>query len=70
MADVYTYLVPLPSGVREMVTPCADGDYTVYINDGISSDERMAAYDHAMKHINGEDFEKCDVQDIESDAHG
>ena len=70
MADVYTYLVPLPSGVREMVTPCADGDYTVYINDGISSDERMAAYDHAMKHINGEDCEKCDVQDIESDAHG
>ena len=70
MADVYTYLVPLPSGVKEMVTPCADGNYTVYINDGISSDERLAAYDHAMKHINGEDFEKIDVQAIESESHG
>ena len=69
MADVYTYLVPLPSGVREMVTPCADDSYTVYINEEISSDERLAAYDHAIKHINGEDFEKYDVQEIESSTH-
>ncbi len=69
MAEIYTYLVPLPSGVKEMVAAGPDDAYTVYINEKISSAERLEAYDHAVKHIDNRDFEKEDVQEVEKRAH-
>ena len=68
MDDVFIYYVPLPSKVKEFVTPCQDG-YTIYINDSLSNEEQLSAYYHAMIHIVDHDFEKYDVQDIEALAH-
>lgn len=68
MDEIYVYVVPLPDGIHEMVTPCLEG-YTIYINEKLDDSRRMASYYHAMRHIKGDDFGKSDVQMIESEAH-
>ncbi len=67
MDRIFLYLIDLPTKIHEIVTPCADG-YTVYINARLSSLGRMEAYDHAMWHIQNNDFERENVQEIESEA--
>ena len=68
MADIFTYLAPLPSGVREIVAPCADG-YTVYLDESLTLEGQMEAYRHALYHIEHEDFSKDNIQSIELEAH-
>jgi hypothetical protein len=69
MADVFVYFAKLPSCVKEVVTPCADGCFTIYINDQLTFEGRMLAYGHAVHHIKNNDFNGFDVQEIESKAH-
>lgn len=71
MADHYTYLVPLKKrfGIDEAVTPGSDDSYTIYIDNTLDEAHRMEAYNHAIRHIENCDFEKPDVQKIESSAH-
>ena len=68
MDNVFVYLVNLPDGVHEMVTPCLDG-HTVYIDANLTADRQKELLDHAMTHIMENDFEKADVQQIEKEAH-
>lgn len=68
MDDVFTYFVPLPAGINEMVTPCADG-FTVYIDSDLDEAHRIRAYNHAIRHIMRGDFEKEDVGTIEAENH-
>lgn len=68
MDDVFVYFVSLPPGINEMVVPCADG-FSVYIDVNLDKAHRINAYQHAMRHINNNDFEKEDVQQIEAVAH-
>lgn len=68
MDDVYVYIVRLPYGIREMISPCFGG-YTVYISEDLTMQQRHNAYQHALKHIRNGDFEKISVQAIESEAH-
>ena len=68
MAEVYVYIVDLPDRVDEMVTPCIDG-YTVYLNARLTYAGRVRAYHHAIRHIERNDFERMDVQEIEMEAH-
>lgn len=65
--DIYMYKTPLPPGVNEMVTPC-DGGYTVYIDSRLSHEKVLEAYKHAVEHINRDDFQKEDVQLIETEV--
>ena len=70
MNDVYVYLIDMPCKAHEVVTPCLDGGYTVYINSRLSYQGRIRAYNHAMKHIENNDFEsEEDIQTIEARAH-
>ena len=69
MDDIYTYLIPLPPGINEVVLPCFGG-YTVYIDSRLSQEKQVRSYQHALGHIVNQDFEKTDVQEIERDAHG
>ena len=66
--DTYIYIVNLPTGIAEAVTPCMDG-YTIYINANLTIEEQYKAYNHAMWHIQNDDFSKDNVQEIESEAH-
>lgn len=68
MNNVYVYIVDLPDRVDEMVAPCFDG-YTVYLNARLSYAGRVRAYNHAIRHIERNDWEKDNVQIIEKDAH-
>lgn len=54
---------------KEMVVPNEDGSYTILINSRLSYDSQLKAYEHAMRHINNNDFEKSDVQPIACPAH-
>lgn len=62
-------LIDFPVKGREMVVSNDDGSYTILINARLSDAGRMEAYEHAMKHILNDDFNKMDVQKIESKAH-
>lgn len=66
--NIYVYMVNLPDGINEAVTPCADG-YTIYIDDKLGPEGKEKAYRHAMYHIQNHDFEKYDVNKIEVEAH-
>lgn len=66
--NIFVYTVKLPPSINEMVCPCADG-YTVYISEDLSLDEQRAAYMHALGHIEDDDWNKDDVDEIESEAH-
>lgn len=54
---------------KEMVTENSDGSYSIFINARLSSECQLKAYEHALTHINNNDFEKADVQQIEAIAH-
>lgn len=66
--DINVYIIDLPDGINEMVTPCSGG-YTIYIDDKLSPEGRREAYAHALYHITNHDFEKSDVNRIEFEAH-
>ena len=66
--DCYIYCLPLPGNVKEMVTPCADGCYTIYVEDSLYIEQRQKEVAHALAHIYRDDFEKEDVQEIECGA--
>lgn len=69
MADeVYIYIIKLPPGIHEIVTPCADG-YTVYLSAADTAERRIRSYRHALLHIENMDFEKKDVNRIEDAEH-
>lgn len=68
MDDTYVYLIPLPQGINEMITPCSDG-YTIYIDERLTWEERRKAYRHAVQHIRRMDFQMGGVQEIERTAH-
>lgn len=69
MDDIFIYFVRLPTKIREMVTPCADG-YTVYIDERLDESQRMKAYRHALEHIKHGDLDgDTDVDKIEKKRH-
>ena len=69
MDEIFTYPTDLPPGVHEMVTPCGDGCYTLYINTRDSRERQIEAYRHALKHIERNDHNGGDVQTIENETH-
>lgn len=72
--DVHVYLRDdLPPKVHELVSPCADGSYTILIDSHLNYESQLEAYDHAVSHIDSGHFDvDCvlDVQEIEATAHG
>lgn len=68
MDDIFVYIVDMPTTADEMVMPCIGG-YTIYLNAKLTHQARVEAYRHALKHIERNDFERDDVQQIESEAH-
>lgn len=68
MTDVYTYIVNLPDGVHEMIAKCLDG-YTIYLHAGDTAERQRESFIHALRHIMQDDYNKVDVQEIESAAH-
>lgn len=56
-------------GNDEAVTQNEDGTYSIFIDAQLSPEGQRRAYEHALEHIHGLDFEKQNVQEIEIQAH-
>lgn len=54
---IFVYIVPLPDGVNEMVTPCLEG-YTIYLSATLDDAQLIREYSHAVKHIDNGDFDE------------
>lgn len=67
--DINVCLVNFPCSGEEMVIPNEDTSYTILINSRLSHENQVKAYYHAIKHLQNNDFEKNDVQQIEAEAH-
>lgn len=67
--DIFVYFIPLPGKTKEAVTQNEDGTYTIFINENLCEEKKIAAYYHGVKHIKDLDFQRDDVQTIESLAH-
>jgi hypothetical protein len=71
--DIHVHLNgDMPSGAREAVCSNPDGTYTVLINGDLTKEEQTAAFWHAVRHIQDNDFERVEtygVQAIEAEAH-
>lgn len=68
---IFDYQIFLMDGMKanEAVTENEDGSYTIFVNNHLSEKKRLLAIQHAFNHIKGNDFEKFDVQKIESKTH-
>lgn len=69
--DVNVHLLDFSNYGKEMIVKNEDDTYTILINAKLSHDAQIAAYEHAMRHITRDDFDKepeC-VQEIEAAAH-
>jgi hypothetical protein len=70
LIDYNIQLVAFPSGkVHEAVTPNTDGSVTIFLDKNSTFENQQKRFLHVMKHLEGDDFEKKDVQKIEYDAH-
>lgn len=65
--DVNVFLLNMDN--NEVVTHNEDDSYSIFINARLSNDGQLKAYEHAMRHIKNQDFQKEDVQAIETSAH-
>jgi hypothetical protein len=57
-------------GVPGSVWHNSDDSYTIFIDASLSSSHQKKVFEHEMRHIFENDFEKYDVQEIECEAHG
>ena len=58
----------LPPRVKGF-TVLKDGYYTIILNHNLTKEQNKLTYLHELHHIQNGDFEKIDIQDIETLAH-
>ena len=63
------HLIDMDYLVKEQVISNPDGSFSIFINARLNAAQQMKAYQHALMHIINSDFEKEDVNQIESDTH-
>lgn len=70
MDRIFVYLIKMPPGVFEFVTPCEDG-YTIYLDKNLTNERLIEEYEHAISHIDNGDFydESRTVSQKERRAH-
>lgn len=69
MSEVYVRIVRLPATVRGVTVADENGDYNIYINSLLSSDQQQLVLRHEMTHVNRNDFDSfTDIFDIEDMA--
>ena len=63
--SIGVHFLDMDPAVEEEVHPNEDGSYTIIINSRISYERQMRAYQHAIKHIMNDDFNKGNADNIE-----
>ncbi len=69
MNVINVQLLNMDTKIPEHLVKNADDSYTIFLNAKLSQESRVKSYYHALRHIQEQDFEKQNVQDIEIQAH-
>lgn len=69
MEDINVQLLNMDTKIPEQLVKNNDDSYTIFLNARLSRDSQLESYYHALKHIKENDFEKDNVQEIETKAH-
>ena len=67
--DINTQLIDMDVLIGEQIVKNRDDSHTISLNSRLSHERQQEAYIHALNHIINTDFEKKNVQDIETCAH-
>lgn len=68
--DVFVEIIDLGSStIPETIVKNDDGSYTVFINARFSFEHQQESIQHALRHLEHNDFDKDNVQQIEFEAH-
>lgn len=69
MEDINVQFLNMDTKIPEHLVKNDDDSYTIFLNARLSQESRLKSYCHALKHIAEEDFNKENVQEIESNTH-
>lgn len=69
MEEINVQILNMDTKIPEQLIKNDDDSYTIFLNARLSQESRMKSYYHALQHINGNDFEKDNVQEIEEITH-
>lgn len=69
MEEINIQVLDMDTKIPEQLVKNDDDSYTVFLNARLSNEGRIKSYLHALNHIKHNDFEKGNVQYIESEAH-
>ena len=61
MTEIIVRMMALPPHVRAFTMPDAQGDYNIYINSALSSEQQKKSLLHELRHIQRDDFYRRDV---------
>ncbi len=56
--NIFVRKITLPLSVRAFTIPDAQGDYNIYINAALSSEQQHKSLEHETMHIRNGDFNK------------
>lgn len=69
LEKINVQILNMDTKIPEQLIKNDDDSYTIFLNARLSQESRMKSYYHALQHINGNDFEKDNVQEIEELTH-
>ncbi len=65
MDEIFTRLIKLPTRIKGYTAIDNDGNYNIYLNENLSSEQQRLTYLHEMAHIKRGDWDKDSVKDAE-----
>ena len=68
--DINTQIIDMDVLVGEQIIKNNDDSYTILLNARLSHERQLECYRHALLHINNDDFEKYNADEIECKTHG
>lgn len=67
--DINVQILDMDTKVPEHLVKNNDDSYTIFLNARMSRENQIASYYHAIKHIERNDYNMENVQEIEKNAH-
>ena len=65
MGDINIIITDMPTSIRGCVHQNADCSYTIFLNARLSIEQQHITFQHEIRHILNNDFEKTDTNNIE-----
>lgn len=63
--DIGVYIIDMDTAIEEQVNYNEDGSFSIFVNARLSCERQMEAYQHALRHIARDDFNKECADTIE-----